>query len=88
MSFVSIITSRGQITIPAHIRKLLELSAGRKVVISYTDKALKIQPIPEMADVMSLYASVKSKGKLTSAEKVIAASKKIKAKRTAKQLYE
>ena len=43
----SSITSKGQVTIPAQIRKSLELTEGQKVRFSFKDNVITITPVEE-----------------------------------------
>lgn len=54
----STITQKGQITLPAQIRKELGLKPNQKVVIAKDKKEIRVKAVP---DIFSLYGSVKPK---------------------------
>lgn len=58
MSDESIITKKGQITIPSKFRKEYNLKAGKKVNFIKTDEGILIKPITE--DVRSLRGIISS----------------------------
>lgn len=58
MTYTATITSKGQITIPLAIRKLLNLSKQDKVAFVTKNHKVEIKPI---VDFMSLQGSVKKK---------------------------
>jgi AbrB family looped-hinge helix DNA binding protein len=60
MEYVSSLTSKGQVTIPASIRKALGLKPGEKVTFRLEHGAVRIQPA--RASVIDSYATVKLKG--------------------------
>ncbi|MCL5986778.1 MAG: AbrB/MazE/SpoVT family DNA-binding domain-containing protein [Actinobacteria bacterium] len=63
---LSTITSKGQIVIPAKIRKKLRLSAGTKIYIEEKDDELILRPItPEYLD--KIAGILNTKGKLSKA---------------------
>jgi AbrB family looped-hinge helix DNA binding protein len=63
---LSNITSKGQIVIPAKIRKKLKISAGTKIHIEEKDDELILRPItPEYLD--KIAGILKTKGKLSKA---------------------
>lgn len=88
MNYITSITSRGQITIPAHVRKIINLAAGEQVVISHTNTSLTIQALPKKDDVMALFGSVHPIEKSSSPEEASLEARKIKAAKTNSQAYE
>ena len=56
----STVTSKGQITLPAAMRKQLRLSAGKQVFITQEADGIKIQRV---ADISELRGSVKPRTK-------------------------
>lgn len=58
MSITVSITSQGQISIPASIRKILNLHTGGKAVVSVQDGKMIVEPTP---DFMTLKGSLQSK---------------------------
>lgn len=54
----SSIISKGQITIPAPIRKSLALTAGQKVRFSYNDNVITITPVEE--DISAVFGLLKA----------------------------
>ena len=56
----SIVNQKGQVTIPANIRKELNIQPEDKVVISKTDEGIVVKHSPS---IKSLRGSVASKGK-------------------------
>ena len=54
----SSITSKGQVTIPAPIRKSLALTAGQKVRFSYNDNVITITPVEE--DISAVFGLLKA----------------------------
>ena len=63
---LSTITSKGQIVIPAKIRRRLKISAGTKIYIEEKDDELILRPItPEYLD--KIAGILKTKGKLSKA---------------------
>ena len=61
MNISTTITQKGQITIPKFIRQILELSPADELVVSVEGN--KIVATPVKGDFLSLYGSVKHKGK-------------------------
>ncbi len=55
---VSSMTSKGQVTIPAHIRKALGLKVGDKVAFELDDNAVKLTPV--LDDVTLAFGLLKS----------------------------
>ena len=43
--YVRTVTSKGQVTIPAEIRRLLEMEPGDKVVFRVTEDGVELQPV-------------------------------------------
>jgi len=57
----SSITSKGQVTIPAQIRKSLALTTGQKVRFNYKDNIITITPVEEeISAVFGLLKATKS----------------------------
>lgn len=54
----SSITSKGQVTIPAHIRKSLALTVGQKVRFSFKDNVITIIPVEE--DISAAFGLLKA----------------------------
>jgi len=80
MGTILTVSDRGQITIPVFLRRLTNLSAGKKLIAYQSEgNSLLLQPIDE-EDVMDLYASVDPKGETTNPEKAINKAKILKAK--------
>jgi AbrB family looped-hinge helix DNA binding protein len=48
------VTSKGQITIPADLRKKLGITEGTKLIIVCEGKALKIVPIPKLSQLAGI----------------------------------
>jgi len=88
MPSITTLTNRGQITIPAKLRKQLALRSGKKVLISTFDSTLQIQALDNDSDILKLYGSVDPKNKSTSAEQSLRQAKTIKSQKTAEQDYE
>jgi len=88
MPTLSTITNRGQITIPAKLRKQLSITSGAKVLISSTGSTINIQALDNTTNVLDLYASVDPKRKSTSPKQALAQAKALKAQKTALQNYE
>lgn len=61
MNISTTITQKGQITIPKFIRDILDLSPADSLVVSVEGE--KIVATPVKGDFLSLYGSVKHKGK-------------------------
>ena len=55
----SSITSKGQVTIPAQIRKSLALTEGQKVRFSYIGNVITITPVEE--DISAVFGLLKAK---------------------------
>lgn len=60
MMYSTSITQKGQVTIPAPIRKKLGLKTGQKVAFTDRGKEVVIEPIPNFFDLMG---SLKTKKK-------------------------
>jgi len=88
MNFITSVTSRGQITIPAPLRKAINLTVGEQVVISHTNKSLTVQPLPKNETIMALFGSVNPIEQSTSPDEAIIKAKKNKAVKTVNQMYE
>lgn len=61
MNITTTLTQKGQITIPKLIRDLLGLSSADNFVVSVKDEKIVVTPVK--GDFLSLYGSVKHKGK-------------------------
>lgn len=58
MSDESIITSKGQITIPSHMRKKLNLDSGKKIVFIETSEGILIKPLTHsMRSLRGIYSN-------------------------------
>lgn len=55
---VSSITSKGQVTIPAEIRRLLHLSAGKKVKFSCENNVVTLTPVEN--DINAVFGLLKA----------------------------
>lgn len=73
-------TSKGQITIPADVRRKLRLRAGTKVDFA-ENKAGEIVLRPKTGDIRDLYGIVKYKGPPATIEEIDEAIKKAATKR-------
>lgn len=60
MQKIVTITSQGQITIPASIRRLFSLDKYKKAIVKAEDKKIVIEPVP---DFTSLAGILKNKAK-------------------------
>jgi len=65
MNFVSTVTSKGQILIPAPIRKSLGIKSSDRVVFTVTKDSFSARKAP---DVEAMYGCVQTKKKLTDNE--------------------
>ena len=90
MNRLTAINDRGQITIPAKLRKQLDLTAGQKVLNTRSFRTISIQPLKIKGSIMDLAGSVKTPTGMehVSIEKAIERAKTLKAQETANQLYE
>jgi len=43
------VTTKGQITIPANLRRELQISEGTKLIVTREGEALKIIPVPKLS---------------------------------------
>lgn len=43
------VTTKGQITIPADLRRKLEITEGTKLIVIHEGKALKMIPVPRLS---------------------------------------
>lgn len=48
------VTTKGQITIPADLRRRLEITEGTKLIITYEGNALKITPVPKLSQLAGI----------------------------------
>lgn len=62
----SSITSKGQVTIPANIRKSLHLATGQKVRFSCVNNIITITPVEN--DVSAVFGLLKAKKSVTLAQ--------------------
>jgi len=60
MEYVSSVTSKGQVTIPASIRKALGLKPRDKVAFRLEDRSVRI--VPAKSSVLDSYGAVKLRG--------------------------
>lgn len=44
----SVVNTKGQVTLPAHIRKSLGVAPGNTVMVSRTADAIIVQPVPDI----------------------------------------
>lgn len=68
MNITTTITQKGQITIPKFIRDFLGLSASDSLVVTLEGR--KIVATPVKRDFLTLYGSVKHKGKIPDLKKL------------------
>ena len=68
MNVTTTLTQKGQITIPKFIRDLLNLSPADNLVISLEGERILATPVK--SDFLSLYGSVKPKGKSVDLKKL------------------
>lgn len=63
MSYFTTITSKGQITLPAEVRRKLHISAGQRLKISLRDNEVVVEPPEDLMVVREqTQAYLKSKG--------------------------
>lgn len=79
MRFTVSVTSQGQISIPAELRRSLGLDETRKAVVSAEDGKVVVEPVK---DLLSLRGSLKTK-KIVSSRKIREDFTKYLAKRSA-----
>lgn len=59
MNYFVTITSQGQLTIPAAIRKELSLDVTRKVVIRSENNSVVIEPVRDISEFKGIFATAK-----------------------------
>ena len=81
MLYTTKVSDKGQITIPAKLRKSLNLSEGSKLMLADVGGSLFFQPFSSESkkQVMDLFGSIKPKGKSTNPAIAINKAKKMKA---------
>lgn len=63
MTYTVTITSQGQITIPARIRRLLNLDITKKAVVSVKNQKIVIEPEPDIMELSGTLAKYAIKTK-------------------------
>lgn len=48
------VTTKGQITIPADLRRKLEITEGTKLIVIHEGKALKMIPVPKLSQLAGI----------------------------------
>ena len=48
------VTTKGQITIPADLRRKLEITEGTKLIVTHEGKALKMTPVPKLSQLAGI----------------------------------
>jgi len=61
MTYTATITQKGQITIPVNIRNALGLGTSSKLIFSIEEEKIVAHPVK--GDLLSLYGSLKTRGK-------------------------
>ena len=82
MLYTTQVSDKGQITIPAKLRKSLRLSEGSRLMLADVGGSLFFQPFSYEGEnkVMELFESVKPGSKSTDPSVAISEAKKIKAR--------
>lgn len=57
------ITSQGQVTIPAKVRKALGLKKGEKVNFFLEDGGVRMEPVPDLLSLAGAFSKYAKKGK-------------------------
>ena len=77
---IASLSDRGQLTIPAAMRKRLGFSSRDKALIQVEGEMLLVRPVRSAKDVMELFGSINSKGKTTDPEIALSKANKIRVK--------
>ena len=77
---IASLSDRGQLTIPAAMRKKLGFSSRDKALIQVEGEMLLVRPVRVVKDVMDLFGSINPRGKTTDPEIAHSAANKIRAK--------
>ena len=78
------ITQRGQVTIPAEVRRMLGVKPRDKVAFTIEKGEVRLEPVPFSLE--SAYGSVKPSSKPEDFERVTQAAKDAKAEKTTRAL--
>lgn len=84
--FTTTITQRGQVTIPAEVRRVLGVKHRDKVAFTIEDGEVRLAPVSFTLE--SVYGSVKPSKKPEDFEEISRAAKDEKAERTVRELSE
>lgn len=82
--FTTTITQRGQVTIPAEVRRLLGVKPRDKVTFSILDGEVRLTPVSLSLE--SAYGSVKASKRPEDFDEVSRTAKDAKAEQTAREL--
>lgn len=63
MNLMTTITTKGQVTIPVHIRDKFDFIPGRKIKFQIKDNDVVIKPVANFVDFMGVFASKKKYSK-------------------------
>ena len=77
---IASLSDRGQLTIPAAMRKKLGFSSRDKALIQVEGEMLLVRPVRVVKDVMELFGSINPRGKTADPEIALPAANKIRAK--------
>ena len=77
---IASLSDRGQLTIPAAMRKRLGFTSRDKALIQVEGEMLLVRPVRVVKDVMDLFGSINPRGKTTDPEIAHSAANKIRAK--------
>lgn len=77
------LSDRGQLTIPAAIRRQLGYTPGDKALVRVEGDNLLVRPVRTVKDVAKLFASINPRGKNTNPEIALERALKIRAKKRA-----
>lgn len=78
------ITERGQVTVPAEVRRVLGVMPGDKVAFTVRDGEVRL--VPAAFSLVSVYGSVKPSSKPENFDEVSRAAKEAKAEKTVREL--
>lgn len=79
---IASLSDRGQLTIPAIIRKKLGFSSGDKALVQVEGERILVRPV-RVRDVTKLFGSINPKGKTANPEIALSKAIKIRAKKRA-----
>lgn len=75
MNMMATVTSKGQLTIPVAILRESGIKSGDKVVVSWEDEVIKINPAVKLVEELAGFVKVPKKYKGMSLDRMIEAAK-------------